>query len=146
MIDISFEIEAEGKDEFCRIIQGAALAVMEHEGCNKSVNITVVSEDDIRRINRDFRNIDRVTDVLSFPAWDGSLYDISDGFLGDIAICLRRAEEQAQEYGHSLRREIAFLTVHGMLHIFGYDHMTPEDEQVMMPLQNKILEEMGIAR
>lgn len=146
MIDISFEIEAEGKDEICGVIQGAALAVMEHEGFNASVNITVVSEEDIRRINRDFRNIDRVTDVLSFPARDGSLYDLSDGFLGDIAICLRRAEEQAEEYGHSLRREIAFLTVHGMLHIFGYDHMTPEDEQVMMPLQSKILEEMGIAR
>ena len=119
---------------------------MEREGIRASVCITIVSEDEIQRINREFRDIDKVTDVLSFPAWDGGEYDLTDGFLGDIAICEKRAREQAAEYGHSLERELAFLTVHGMLHLLGYDHMQPEDEKVMFPMQDSILRELGIER
>ena len=143
MTDVSFCVECENETELSELIRTCAEAVMRHEDFFGGVNITIVSEDEIRRINRDFRGIDRVTDVLSFPAWDGN-DEVADGFLGDIAICLKRAKEQATEYGHSLRREIGFLTVHGMLHILGYDHMTPEDERVMFPLQEEVLEGLGI--
>lgn len=146
MTDIEFCTECKDREEAERIIRRAAEYVLLSEKVNASVNIVIVDEEEIRRINREFRNIDKVTDVLSFPAWDGSTYDLTDGFLGDIAICLKRAEEQAKEYGHSLERELAFLTVHGMLHIIGYDHISPEDEAVMFPLQEKLLEEMGILR
>ena len=143
MTDVSFCVECENETELSELIRTCAEAVMQHEDFFGGVNITIVSEDEIQRINRDFRGIDRVTDVLSFPAWDGN-DEVADGFLGDIAICLKRAKEQATEYGHSLRREIAFLTVHGMLHILGYDHMTPEDERAMFPLQEEVLEGLGI--
>lgn len=146
MIDIEFSVECDNKSELEELIREAAQYTMEHEHVSASVNITVVSQDEIQRINREFRDTDKVTDVLSFPACDGSEFDFNDGFLGDIAICLKRAQEQANEYGHSLRREIAFLTVHGMLHILGYDHISQEDEAIMFPLQNKILEEMRILR
>lgn len=144
MIDIAINTAApEGTKE---IIQRAAYAAMEHENVCASVNIELVDEPEIQRINRTFRNIDRVTDVLSFPAWDGSEFDLTDGFLGDIAICYPKAVAQAQEYGHSVEREVAFLTVHGMLHIMGYDHMEAEDERIMLSLQKKILDKIGVKR
>lgn len=146
MIDISFAVDLKDGCDAEEIIRRAAEFAMRKLKKQASVNITVVSAEEIRRLNREFRDIDRVTDVLSFPAWDGSMYDITDGFLGDIAICLERACEQAVEYGHSVERELAFLTVHGMLHIMGYDHIKPEDEKIMFPLQEKILDEMGIKR
>lgn len=146
MIDIEFCTDCEDRENIKELIELAARATMEHEGISAGVNITIVDEEEIRRINNDFRQIDRVTDVLSFPAWDGSDYDLSDNFLGDIAICLVRAGEQAVEYGHTLRREIAFLTVHGMLHIIGYDHVDSEDEKVMFALQDEILQKIDITR
>jgi probable rRNA maturation factor len=89
----------------------------------------VTDAEEIQQLNASYRNIDRVTDVLTFPAWEGdAILCPPDGYLGDIAICYERAAEQAQEYGHSLERELAFLAVHGALHLLGYDHMKPEDE------------------
>jgi probable rRNA maturation factor len=88
-----------------------------------------------------------VTDVLTFPAWEGdALLCPPDGYLGDIAICYERAVEQAEEYGHSLERELAFLAVHGALHLLEYDHMEPADEQRMMQKQEEILHTMGLSR
>lgn len=146
MIEIIFDIECADKDTKEKMIRRAAECVLTHEGRNSSASITIVDKDEIQRINREFRNIDKVTDVLSFPAWDGSEYDVTDGYLGDIAICLERAQEQAEEYGHSLERELSFLTIHGMLHICGYDHIEPEDEKVMFGLQNELLNKMGVTR
>lgn len=146
MIDIEFCVKCEEEPGYTELIRTVAEYVENVEKVNASVNITVVSEDEIQRINREFRDTDRVTDVLSFPAWDGSEYDLTDGFLGDIAICLKRAEDQAAEYGHSLKRELAFLTVHGMLHIIGYDHIDPQDEKIMFARQDEILTQLGIER
>lgn len=109
-----------------------------------SVSLLVTDNNEIRRLNRDFRGIDRETDVLSFPA--GEEYGNEEATLGDIAISLPRAEAQAEEYGHSLERELAFLTVHGMLHLLGYDHIEAADEARMRQEQTKILTEMGIER
>ncbi len=122
-------------------------AAFNHENKCGGVNVAIVDNEEIKRLNREFRDKDSVTDVLSFPAWEGNeILSTPDGFVGDIAISLPRAEEQANEYGHSLKREIAFLTIHGCLHILGYDHIKKEDELIMFPLQKKILEEMNISR
>ena len=120
---------------------------------NISVNITIVSQKEIQRLNNEFRGIDRITDVLSFPLFEkdelktGEMLDeniTSD--IGDIVICKVRAKEQAKEYGHSLLRELCFLSLHGFLHLLGYDHIEKKDEEIMFPLQEKILKEAVIQR
>lgn len=146
MIDIIFESEFENTAAAENIILKAAQAALTHNGVFASVNITVTDEKRIHELNLQFRNVDRPTDVLSFPAWDGSQFDVTDGFLGDIAICMQVAMKQANQYGHSLERELAFLTVHGMLHIMGYDHITPTQEKEMFDMQEEILKEMGLER
>ncbi len=124
---------------------------------NCEISVMFCDNERIKRLNRNHRGIDRATDVLSFPLFeydeDGELIkdelDVSpDGemVLGDIVISLERAAEQAEEYGHSFERELGFLTVHSMLHLFGFDHMTPEDEEDMFEYQREILEEMGLKR
>lgn len=110
-------------------------------------SIIFVSAEEIRKINREYRNIDRVTDVISFALNDndeGAMFN--DGEIGDIFICLDRAREQAQDYGHSIEREVGFLAVHGYLHLSGYDHMTTEEEKVMFSKQEQILEKAGLKR
>ena len=116
-----------------------------HENRSGSVDILITTPEEIQRLNREFRHVDSVTDVLSFPSAEGDSTAESNGSLGDIAICLERAKEQANLYGHSFQRELAFLTVHGCLHLMGYDHMIPEDEQVMRAKQTAIMEELGFA-
>lgn len=121
------------------------------------ISVMFVDNEAIRVLNREHREIDRATDVLSFPLFeydeDGEIIEEELDFnpngemiLGDIVISLERAAEQAEEYGHSFEREIGFLTVHSMLHLFGFDHMTPEDEAEMFEYQAEILEEMGLKR
>lgn len=108
------------------------------------VSVSLVNDETIHQINNDYRHIDRVTDVISFAFNDGedreALYH-SEAMvvLGDIYICVDQAKRQAEEYGHSLEREMRFLFVHGLLHLLGYDHMKKEDEEVMFPLQEEIL-------
>jgi probable rRNA maturation factor len=121
------------------------------------VSVLLVENDEIRGINREFRAKDSVTDVLSFPMLhmeDGKILeepgacDMEGGrvFLGDIVISVPKALEQAQNYGHSPQRELAFLTVHGLLHLLGYDHKKPEQEEVMLARQERILAEIGLPR
>ncbi len=125
------------------LIELAAVTALNKEGAKGDLTVVVASEERIRELNKEFRSIDRVTDVLTFPAWEGRA---ADGYLGDIMICQRRAIEQAAEYGHSYARELSFLTLHGVLHLLGYDHMTPEDEAVMVDKQRKLLEGLGQTR
>ena len=127
---------------------------------NISVNLTFVGEKKIRELNKTTRNIDKVTDVLSYPYTElkvGEKLNLDDYKLyidqesnslefGDIYICNKRAEEQAEEYGHSLKREICFLFCHGMLHCCGYDHVENNDAKIMEEMQNKILTNLGITR
>lgn len=134
----------EGAEE---TITKALEAALEYEGRTGDVSVIVIDDETMHAMNRDYRNVDRTTDVLSFPAWEGEeLPAIPDDFLGDIAISLPTAERQAQEYGHSLLRELAFLAVHGALHLMGYDHMCEKDEKVMREHQQKILTGMGLER
>lgn len=110
-----------------------------------SFNLIFVTEEEIQEINKNYRNIDKVTDVISFAQIDDE--DRSDyRSLGDIFICVKRAHEQAIEYGHSSDREFAFLAVHGYLHLCGFDHMTKEDEEIMFKKQDDILLKAGIKR
>ncbi|MEL7610046.1 MAG: rRNA maturation RNase YbeY [Bacillota bacterium] len=128
-------------------IEKAVLAALEAEGRAGEISVAVVGDGLMRRMNHEYRGIDRSTDVLSFPSAEGEgILSEPDGFLGDIAISLDAVYRQAREYGHSPEREIAFLTVHGVLHILGYDHMSGEQEQEMLLRQKFILEGMQIQR
>ncbi len=113
------------------------------------VNVTIVSDDEIKQLNSDFRGIDKSTDVLSFPLGENGEYDVNPEtnalMLGDIVISAEHALNQAEEYGHSTQREIAFLTVHSMLHLLGYDHVNNEtEEKEMFKKQEEILIKMGL--
>lgn len=125
------------------------------------VNLLLVSLEEIHEINREHRQIDRPTDVLSFPMIqyespgdfskieqdeDNFNPDTGEALLGDIVLCVDKVREQAKSYGHSEKREFAFLILHSMLHLFGYDHMEPEEAAVMEQKQRDILEHMSILR
>lgn len=125
------------------------------------MSLSFVSAEEIKELNKQYRDIDAVTDVLSFPTVDNperkvmeksalslDSINLETGKLniGDVIICLERAKEQAAEYNHSLKRELCFLSLHGLLHLLGYDHMTAEDEQQMTALQDEILNKMRIVR
>lgn len=123
-------------------VELAANAALKHENAeSRFLSVALTTDENIREYNREYRSVDRPTDVLSFPADEGDdLLAPPDGFLGDIMISIPRAREQAKALGHSTEREILFLTVHGVLHLLGYDHMRPEDEQIMFPVQRSIVE------
>ena len=125
-------------------IMEAAL-VLTNKPRNYEVDVSLVDEETIQQINRDYRHIDKVTDVISFAFEDddseiGIIHDDEhDKLLGEIFICVPRALEQAKEIGNSSERELRFLFAHGMLHLLGYDHMSKEEEEIMFPLQEKVL-------
>ena len=110
-------------------------------------NVIIVSSDFIHELNKNYRNIDRVTDVISFALEDDKTFNLDNyRVLGDIYICLDKVKSQALEYGHSFKRELSFLAVHGLLHLLGYDHMTKEEEEVMFAKQEEVLSRYGIER
>jgi probable rRNA maturation factor len=115
------------------------------------VNVNFVNDEQIRKLNNDFRSVDAVTDVLSFPTGSGGQYEknpeTSAGMLGDIAICIPAAFKQAERFGHSIQREIAYLTVHSMLHLLGYDHEGGGIETVRMrEKEEEVLSQLGLQR
>lgn len=141
--------------ELCCLVKAAVYATLAYEDFEAlaEVSVTFTDNEGIREINREHRNIDAATDVLSFPMLkDGDCTtDVNHStgavVIGDIVISLERAREQAKEFGHSFTREMAFLTVHSVLHLLGYDHVTSEDDDRMMRArQNAVLEYMGIMR
>lgn len=110
-------------------------------------NVIIVTSDFIHELNKSYRNIDRVTDVISFALEDDKTFNLDNyRVLGDIYICLDKVKSQALEYGHSFKRELSFLAVHGLLHLLGYDHMTKEEEEVMFSKQEEVLSRYGIER
>ncbi len=127
--------------------------------CPLSAEIILADEEEIRRCNREMRGIDSVTDVLSFPSLDGIRgvvleksdypYDVDENgnlFLGSIAICVKRAEEQAEEFGHSYARELHYLATHGLWHLLGYDHMTESDKSAMREREEAVLSRLNLTR
>ena len=135
-------------------LRHAIEATLAYEGYNNNCELSVTFTDNetIRNLNSQFRGIDKATDVLSFPlldfvGGDEPPIDEPSSPLGDIVISLEKAEEQAREYGHSFERETAFLCVHSMLHLLGYDHVNSEEEDAQMRAkQSEILEQLGITR
>ena len=119
--------------------------VLKNRSKNKFMNIIFTDNENIHKINKEYRNIDGVTDVISFANCDDKENEDKNE-LGDVFISLEKAYEQAKEYGHSEEREVAFLAVHAYLHLCGYDHMTPEDEKEMFSIQEDILNKAGIKR
>ena len=122
--------------------------VLKHEHVkNAYFGIIFVDLKEIQRINKEYRGIDSVTDVISFALEDTSdNIQIDMRILGDIYVCIPKMIEQANTYGHSIKRELSFLVVHGLLHLLGYDHMNELDEEIMFGLQELILNEAGITR
>ncbi|MDD4831707.1 MAG: rRNA maturation RNase YbeY [Bacilli bacterium] len=114
---------------------------------NVEFNVIFIDNNRIKEINKEYRNIDKETDVISFALEDidKSMFE-GKRLLGDIYISYEKSKEQAIEYNHSLKREISFLSIHGLLHLLGYDHMIKEEEIVMFKLQEDILNEYGIKR
>ncbi|CCY19229.1 probable rRNA maturation factor [Eubacterium sp. CAG:786] len=135
------------------LIEICTAAALEEEGIDDTaeVSVTLVDNEGIRELNKEHRDIDRETDVLSFPLGDDDGYEVDPDndaiMLGDIVISLEKAAQQAQEYGHSYRREVAFLITHSLFHLLGYDHVNSEEEEKeMFGKQEKVLDKLGITR
>ena len=163
-ITIEYEAQKQLDLPYREIIEEIVLAAMDYEECPYEAEVNVILTDNlaIQEINREHRQIDAPTDVLSFPMVD---YETPSDFdhveeaaedyfnpetgelmLGDIVISVDKVEEQAEQYGHSQKRELAFLVAHSMLHLFGYDHMEDEERLVMEQKQREILESRGYTR
>ncbi len=135
------------------LIRRCCTAVLTYEQFQGSAEVSVkfVNDEEIQNLNKTFRNIDRSTDVLSFPLGENGVYDVNPAtgakMLGDIVISMEHAVEQADRYGHSLQREIGFLTVHSMLHLLGYDHEGGGIESVRMrEKEETVLTQLGLKR
>lgn len=131
--------------EYENLVKNAVEGTLKYESFEKDceISVTFTDNENIRELNREYRDIDRETDVLSFPMED----DGEEVVLGDVVISLEKAKEQAEEYGHSIEREISFLCVHSCLHLLGYDHETSEDdEKIMFAKQEEILKNIGQIR
>ena len=111
-----------------------------------SFSVIIIDNKKIHEINKEYRGIDRPTDVISFALEEDENYEIKERLLGDIYISIDKVYEQAKEYGHSIKRELFFLVTHGFLHLLGYDHMKPEEEKEMFDLQKEILDSYGVKR
>lgn len=151
-----------GCNEYLGDVSSLCIAVMKtlKQRCNFYADLTFLSAKDMQKLNREERNVDSVTDVLSFPMLDGIRgkivykkdfpldYDADEKaiFLGSVAICPERAKEQAKEYGHSEEREFKYLLVHSLLHLFGYDHMTEDDKREMREKEEIIMNEIGVTQ
>ncbi len=147
-----------------KVVESVVTEVLESEGCpyESQVNVLLTDNEGIRMFNKEYRNIDKETDVLSFPNLDfeepgfyevdeeaeADYFDPETGelILGDIIISVDRVKEQAESYGHSQKREFAFLVAHSMLHLAGYDHMEPEEAKVMETKQEAVLQKLNITR
>ncbi len=163
-IQIEYEAKEDWNVDYRPIIETIVLAALDYEKCpyEAEVNVLLTDNEEIRRLNREFRSIDRETDVLSFPMGDfetPSDFDrleeqAEDYFnpetgellLGDIVISVDKVQEQAEKYGHSQERELAFLVAHSMLHLCGYDHMEEEERLIMEKKQEEILSLQGYTR
>lgn len=146
-------------EQHVSLLKKTALTCMQDEGIESGceMNILITDDTSIRQINRQTRNIDNSTDVLSFPmvsmengrilSQEGD-YDIDEGLLllGDIVISMETAQRQAEQFGHTLERELAFLASHGVFHLIGYDHLETYDETVMLSKQEAVLDKLGLKR
>ena len=162
-INIEEEVEIKLDFDHAELINNVAKAAAEHEDCpyDFCVNVVLTDNDSIHEINKEYRNVDAATDVLSFPMAEypapgdfSHIEDDPDNFdpdtgemlLGDIMISMDKVYEQAEKYGHSVKREFAFLLCHSTLHLIGFDHIKEDERTEMEAMQKKIMEELSITR
>ena len=149
MRNIGIFNETQEKVENLEVLEPLLTYALEVENVdNLEFNVIIINNEEIHKINKEYRGIDRPTDVISFALEDFKdiKYENDYRVLGDIYISIDKVKEQAKEYGHSEKRELAFLAVHGLLHLLGYDHMEKEDEKVMFSKQELILDGYGITK
>ena len=150
-MNIYFEEGQQVTEEILSTMEAAAKYCLELEGIDEErteISVTFVEAEEIRELNRDYRENDKVTDVLSFPQFDdlNDIPDFGEICLGDVVICKERAQEQAEEFGHSFQREIIYLFTHSILHLLGYDHMEEEEKQEMRAREEEVMTHLGIGR
>ncbi len=143
-----FNETKENLDQELSDLKTLLINVAKDEGLDNILfNVIIVDNSKIRELNRDYRNIDRETDVISFALEDDKTFNLDEiRVLGDIYISIDKARSQALEYGHSFKRELSFLAIHGFLHLLGYDHMTEDEEKVMFKKQEEVLSRYEINR
>ncbi len=141
------------RDDVIALLNRAGEIALINHGINTSnveISLSIVTEEEIKSINREYRGIDKVTDVLSFPQYENYKFIMDENSdiiaIGDIVICNDVAIRQATEYAHSYEREMVYLFVHSMMHLLGYDHMNEEDKILMRKKEEQVLSEMGIMR
>ena len=157
-MQIYFDQTEDGQDPaetYGKTMEKALSVILSGEGIDDEgaeVSVSFVTPEEIQSLNREYRGVDSVTDVLSFPQFD-SIDDLIDmqeetgvAELGDVVICMERALSQAEEFGHPLEREVIYLFVHSILHLLGYDHMEEEDKKVMRAREEEVMTELGIER
>lgn len=156
MFEVIYE-DIEKKKEYENIIEKVVKRCFEEEKIENSnliVTIILTTPDSIKKINKKYRQVDRATDVLSFPMFEKKeleekikkkIFDHED-MLGDIVISIEKVKEQAEEYGHSFEREFSYMIVHGFYHLMGYDHIEEKDKKIMRPKEEKILDDLRIQR
>lgn len=156
MYEIIYE-DVEPNEEYEKTIEQVLKECYKEEKLENSkliITITLTTPSKIRKINNEYRQIDRATDVLSFPMFEKSELDkkienndfLYEDILGDIIISVEKVKEQAKEYGHSFERELSYMVVHGFYHLMGYDHIEEKDKVIMRPKEEKILNKLGITR
>lgn len=155
-LDITWEEETipeEGRDKLLDLLQqGISTTIQYVDGPEEAeVSLTLVNDSRIHELNREYRGVDKPTDVLSFALQEETedepeIFDYEDDLLGDIVISVERARAQAVEYGHSFERELVYLAVHGTLHLLGYDHLEEEEKAEMRKLEEAVMEKIGLVR
>lgn len=156
MYEIIYQ-DIEEKKEYEAIVKKVLTQCFKEEGLENSklyITITLTTPENIQKINKEYRNIDKATDVLSFPMFEKDELDEKiqrkafehEDILGDIIISIEKVEEQAKEYEHSFERELSYMLVHGFYHLMGYDHIKEEDKLMMRPKEEKILTDLKINR
>lgn len=149
--------DIEENNKYEPIIKKVLEACFEEEKLKDSklyITVTLTNPENIKKINKEYRNIDRATDVLSFPMFEKDELDkkikendfLNEDILGDLVISIEKVEEQAKEYGHSFERELSYMVVHGFYHLMGYDHIEQKDKEIMRPKEEKILNKLKITR
>ena len=157
MYEITYLNLEKGQEDWESIVKKVLNKCFEEEGLLDSkliITITFTTPEEIRKINKKYRKIDRATDVLSFPMFEKAELDekiknkdfLYEDVLGDVIISIDKVKEQAEEYGHSFERELSYMLVHGFYHLMGYDHIEEEDKKIMRPKEEKILNELKITR
>ena len=144
----------EGQKLDCKMLekmQEAGDFLMGEEGIDTDraeISLTLVEPEEIKSLNAEYRNVDSVTDVLSFPQFEDKEQRPSEGelCLGDVVICVERAQQQAEEYGHSFEREMVYLLVHSLLHLLGYDHMDDDEKAIMREKEEHVMEHVNLRR